>query len=211
MRSGVSMTSYLEKHGSFRGQKEYGLIMWMLAHAMDSAAQGDFFATKEFLALLCASMDQAVLDGHWNIGYVIGLLEEPPGQMCCRSSTEQHQFGETIRSPGTAAVGGSEPILHQRGRPPGIQEDRAEEASSESRRRSTIQPFPSSQASFSQEAKGRRTCQSSKCMTGLVDRVWPGKGPRVQRNPVCEPIEASATVLNSAANLVKKFKNKNST
>ena len=81
MRSGVSMTSYLEKHGAFRGQKEYGLIMWMLAHAMDSAAQGDFFATKEFLALLCASMDQAVLDGHWNIGYLIGLLEEPPGQM----------------------------------------------------------------------------------------------------------------------------------
>ena len=80
-KSDVSMTSYLEKHGAFRGQRENGLVMWMLAHAMDSAAQGDFFATKEFLALLCAAMDQAVLDGHWNIGYILGLLEEPPGQM----------------------------------------------------------------------------------------------------------------------------------
>jgi len=100
MRSGVSMTSYLEKHGSFRGQKEYGLIMWMLAHAMDSAAQGDFFATKEFLALLCASMDQAVLDGHWNIGYLIGLLEEPPGQMFA----ERPQSSTSLGKPFAALV-----------------------------------------------------------------------------------------------------------
>ena len=117
MRADVSMTSYLEKHGAFRGQKEYGMIMWMLAHAMDSAAQQDFFATKEFLALLCASMDQAVLDGHWNIGYLIGLLEEPPGQMFADRFSEQHQFGETICSFGAPSVGSGERILHQRDRP----------------------------------------------------------------------------------------------
>ena len=43
-------------------------------------------------------------------------------------------------------------------------------------------------------------------MNGLVDLVGPGKGPRVRRNHVCEPIEASATVLNSAANFVKNPK-----
>lgn len=58
-----------------------GLMMWMLAHAMDSASQGDFYATKEFLALMAASMEQSVLDGHWQIAYVVGLLEEPPAQL----------------------------------------------------------------------------------------------------------------------------------
>ena len=81
LKSQVSMTSYLEKYGGFRGQREMGLMMWMLAHAMDSASQGDFYATKEFLALMAASMEQSVLDGHWQIAYVVGLLEEPPAQL----------------------------------------------------------------------------------------------------------------------------------
>ena len=81
LKSHVSMTSYLEKYGGFRGQREMGLMMWMLAHAMDSASQGDFYATKEFLALMAAAMEQSVLDGHWQIAYVVGLLEEPPAQL----------------------------------------------------------------------------------------------------------------------------------
>ena len=81
LRNNVSMTTYLEKYGAFRGQKENGLVMWMVAHAMDAAAQGDFYATKEFLALLCAALDQATLDGNWHLAYIVGLLEEPPPQM----------------------------------------------------------------------------------------------------------------------------------
>ena len=81
LKSQVSMTSYLEKYGGFKGQREMGLMFWMLAHAMDAASQGDFYATKEFLALMAASMEQAVLDGHWQIAYVVGLLEEPPAQL----------------------------------------------------------------------------------------------------------------------------------
>ena len=81
MKSDVSMTAYLERYGAFRGQKEMGLIMGMVAHAMDAAAQGDFYATKEFLALLSASLDQATLDGNWHLAYIVGLLEEPPSQL----------------------------------------------------------------------------------------------------------------------------------
>lgn len=77
----VSMTSYLEKYGAFKGNREMGLMMWMIARAMDAASQGDFYATKEFLALMVAAMEQSVLDGHWQIAYVIGLLEEPPSQL----------------------------------------------------------------------------------------------------------------------------------
>ena len=81
IRANVSMTSYLEKYGAFKGQKELGLVSWMVAHAMDAAAQGDFYATKEFLALLSAALDQATLDGNRHLAYIVGLLEEPPSQM----------------------------------------------------------------------------------------------------------------------------------
>ena len=43
-------------------------------------------------------------------------------------------------------------------------------------------------------------------MSGCVEFVRPGKGPRIRRSQVREPIEASATVLNSAANFVKNPK-----
>ena len=50
-RRSPSLLTYLERYGGFRGQKEAGLTMWVFAHALDAAASGDFFATKEYLAL----------------------------------------------------------------------------------------------------------------------------------------------------------------
>lgn len=81
IHSGATMVSYLEKHGSFKGQKDLALTMWILAHAFDSAGRDDFRTCKEFLALLAASLDQASLDGNWSIAYLISLLAEPPSQM----------------------------------------------------------------------------------------------------------------------------------
>ena len=57
------------------------MIMWILSHAMDAAAQEDFHATKEYLALLTASLEQSALDGGWGIAYVLSLMEEPPQQI----------------------------------------------------------------------------------------------------------------------------------
>ena len=56
VNSGATMCGYLEKHGTFRGQKDLALILWILAHAFDSAARDDFRTCKEFLALLRGSM-----------------------------------------------------------------------------------------------------------------------------------------------------------
>ena len=95
MRSGVSMTTYLENHGTFQGQKENGMIMWMLAHAMDSASQGDFYATKEFLALLYASMDQAVLDGHCGTLHTSWDCWKNPQGRCA----ERRQSGTSLGKP----------------------------------------------------------------------------------------------------------------
>ena len=77
----ISMTAYLERYGGFRHCKETGMIMWILAHAMDAAAMDDFLATKEYLALLTASLEQSALDNNWGVAYVLSLMEEPPQQL----------------------------------------------------------------------------------------------------------------------------------
>lgn len=41
---GSSLLTYLERYGGYRNQKEAGLCMWILAHAMDAAAANTFHA-----------------------------------------------------------------------------------------------------------------------------------------------------------------------
>ena len=79
--SGASMTSYAERYGGFRGQRDLGLIFWIASHAMDAAASNDFDLTKEYLAILMACLEQSAMDGNWNVAYVLSLLEEPPPQL----------------------------------------------------------------------------------------------------------------------------------
>lgn len=79
---GLSMLHYLERQGGYRGHRELGLVAWVLGHAIDSAAQGDFKLTKEILALLMVAVEQAVTDrGEWTMAYMLTLMEEPPWQM----------------------------------------------------------------------------------------------------------------------------------
>ena len=81
-QSQTSLLTYLERYGGYKGQKEAGLCMWILAHAMDAAASNDFFATKEFLALAVMAMEQSVFDaGDWSLAYVLALAEDPPSTM----------------------------------------------------------------------------------------------------------------------------------
>ena len=80
--AGVSMLTYLERQGGYRHHRELGLVAWILGHAVDSAAAGDFKHTKEILALLMVAVEQAVIDrGDWTLAYMMTLLEEPPLQM----------------------------------------------------------------------------------------------------------------------------------
>ena len=78
----VSFLEYLEKSGGYRNQKTLGLVQWILAHAIDAAAQGDFQGTKEIIALLAMAVEQANFDnGDWSVAYLISLMEEPPIQL----------------------------------------------------------------------------------------------------------------------------------
>lgn len=78
MLGGASMCEYLEKFGGYKTRPEMGMLMWLLAHMMDSAQAGDHRMMKEFLALTVVCVEQSVLDGDWNLAYVLSLLEEPP-------------------------------------------------------------------------------------------------------------------------------------
>ncbi len=78
----VSVLQYLERQGGYRAQREMGLVAWVLGHAVDSAAQGDFRRTKEIIALLLVAVEQAVTDkGNWSLAFMLTLLEEPPIQV----------------------------------------------------------------------------------------------------------------------------------
>ena len=76
--SGTTMTSYLEKQGGYKHQRDQALPMWIAAHAMDSAMMGDMHGCKEFLAILVTCMEQASHDGNWSVAYLLSLLEMPP-------------------------------------------------------------------------------------------------------------------------------------
>ena len=79
--SSLSMTSYMERYGGYRNNKEMGMAMWIASHAVDAASQNDFRATKEYLSLLVIAMEQATLDGNWSVASILSLLESPPNQV----------------------------------------------------------------------------------------------------------------------------------
>jgi hypothetical protein len=79
---GISVLQYLERQGGYRSHRELGLVAWVLGHAIDAAAAGDFRHTKEVLALLLVAVEQAVIDrGDWSLAFMLTLMEEPPLQM----------------------------------------------------------------------------------------------------------------------------------
>ena len=81
LASGVSMTAYLERYGGYRHARDAGLALWVAAHAMDCAAADDFVGTKEFLALLVASLEQSAMDNSWNLAWVLTLMDDPPSML----------------------------------------------------------------------------------------------------------------------------------
>lgn len=78
---GLSMYSYLERFGGYKGQRDLGLITWIVAAAVDAAAAQNFSAVKEHLALLVCSLEQAAIDGSWDTAYLISLAPDPPQQL----------------------------------------------------------------------------------------------------------------------------------
>eukprot|EP00438_Fugacium_kawagutii_P011128 Skav225815 [mRNA] locus=scaffold4730:90362:91934:- [translate_table: standard] len=91
--AGLSMTTYLERRGGFRGQRENAMVMWLVAHIMDAGANADYHMMKEYTALLAASLEQATLDNGWSIAFILSLLEEPPSQMFAEKGPQVSALG----------------------------------------------------------------------------------------------------------------------
>ena len=127
-QAGVSVTAYLGRYGGFRHCRDTGLIMWILAHAMDAVAQDDFHATKEFLALLTASLEQSALDNGC-VAFVVSLIEEPPQQLSAERIAAPVCIWEAIRPFSVTGVGGCSSELSERDRSAHDQKGRNEESS----------------------------------------------------------------------------------
>ena len=91
--SGVSMIGSLERFGVFRNKPEAAMLMRLLAHCVDAAANGDMHLVKEYLALTVTSVDQSCLDGNWSIAFLISLLEEPPAQVYMEKTSSVSALG----------------------------------------------------------------------------------------------------------------------
>ena len=75
----LSFLDYLKETGGYRGNKEAGILMWLLGHILDAAASEDMHQVKERLALMVVSLEQSVLDkGDWQIAFLLSLAEDPP-------------------------------------------------------------------------------------------------------------------------------------
>ena len=70
---------YLERQGGYNGQRDMGLVMWMLSQIADQALQGDHKGMMELLALTMVAVEQCAQDnGRWDLAYILSLQEDPP-------------------------------------------------------------------------------------------------------------------------------------
>lgn len=72
-------TKYMEKSGGFQGQRDFGLVMWLLAHIADQMVAADYKGAQELLALTLVTVEQAAQDGgKWDVAWLLSLQEDPP-------------------------------------------------------------------------------------------------------------------------------------
>jgi len=78
-RNPPSLLNYLERNGGFRTQRTLGLVLWMLAYAVDAGARGDDHMMKEHLVLAVTAIEQCAVDqGEWGLGFLLSLAADPP-------------------------------------------------------------------------------------------------------------------------------------
>ena len=78
-RNPPSLLNYLERNGGFRNQRTLGLVLWMLAYAVDAGARGDDHLMREHLVLAVTAIEQCAVDqGEWGLGFLLSLAADPP-------------------------------------------------------------------------------------------------------------------------------------
>ncbi|CAK9024640.1 unnamed protein product [Durusdinium trenchii] len=70
---------YAERSGGFSGQRDFGLMMWLLCQIGDAMLNGDNKGAQELLALTMVTIEQAAQDnGKWEVAWILSLQEDPP-------------------------------------------------------------------------------------------------------------------------------------
>ncbi|CAK9057581.1 unnamed protein product, partial [Durusdinium trenchii] len=70
---------YAERSGGFSGQRDFGLMMWLLCQIGDAMINGDNKGAQELLALTLVTIEQAAQDnGKWEVAWILSLQEDPP-------------------------------------------------------------------------------------------------------------------------------------
>ena len=70
---------YVERNGGFSGQRDFGLMMWLVCQMGDMMLNGDQKGAQEMLALALVTIEQVAQDGgKWEVGWILALLQEDP-------------------------------------------------------------------------------------------------------------------------------------
>ena len=94
----LSFLTYLERTGGYRNARDSGLLMWLLGHILDAAAQEDLHMVRERLALTVVAVEQSVVDGNWDLGFLLSLAEDPPISMFQDRTSTLSPFGKPFSS-----------------------------------------------------------------------------------------------------------------
>ena len=207
LKTQVSMATYLEKYGAFKGNREMGYMMWMLSHAMDAASQGDFYATKEFLALMAGR--HGAISAGWTLADCLhcGAPGGTTGSAVCGEVAE-HDIDWTSLCPSCAPqLGGGEPELRQGDRSTDHPKRRGQkQGSGQGGRRPRC--LPQTSASFSKASKARGRPQSC-----VIDEFGGGGeaqsvSPPMLHDASCSSEKADGVELNRLCPSKKTFKNR---
>ena len=70
--------TYVERNGGFAGQRDLGLMMWLLCQICDMMIRKEL----KRLALALVTIEQVAQDGgKWEVGWILSLQEDPPPGM----------------------------------------------------------------------------------------------------------------------------------
>ncbi|OLP75869.1 hypothetical protein AK812_SmicGene44271, partial [Symbiodinium microadriaticum] len=76
---GLTLCRYLERYGGYQGHREYGLVQWTLARALDQASAGSPQGALDTVALAMVMIEQWTLDqNRTELGWILSLQPEPP-------------------------------------------------------------------------------------------------------------------------------------
>ena len=82
-----TMTRYLERFGGYSRDRTLGLAQWQCALAMDLLARGEARGAADTIALMMVFIEQTILDGSPDLGWLLTHLPDPPNAVFLERAT----------------------------------------------------------------------------------------------------------------------------